>query len=121
MRIKKMRGSVALTTVILTSAILVSAGISLLITSIDLSRARQGHGAQIQASIQMNSCKEEALRRIEQDNNFTGSISISEQGEQLCEVVVSTDMQNGDIKILELSVTVREYSSSETVRRNLYE
>lgn len=113
---RKQPASIALTTVILTSAIMLSAGITLLITSVDLSRSREGHGAQIAASVQLNSCNEEALRRISQDSSFTGTIVINELSEELCRVEVSNDPGESTIKVLQLTGTYRGYTVEETRR-----
>jgi hypothetical protein len=110
---RKQSGSIALTTVIIITAILLSGGITLLLTSIDLSNMRKGQTATTKAQFQYQSCLEEAVRRIKLNSSYTGTITVNPSGTLLCTAVVTND-SNPTNKVVVTTVTINNYTQEFT-------
>ena len=109
------KGSITLTTVLVVSAILLAGGISLILTSIDLSNAAKDTFNSSQTSIRSNTCLEEGIYKLNRSSTFTGSLSVDySDGE--CFVVIQNDNNNNQIKILNITSQVNSYVHEEVVR-----
>jgi len=71
------KGIIALTTLILITAILLFSGITLLLTSIDLSTSTEGFANNAIARIYMTTCLEEAMQRLNKDITYQGTINMT--------------------------------------------
>lgn len=106
----QIKASIALTTVIIVSAILLSGGITLVLVSIDLALARQGHSATTEGRFHSVSCLEEVLKRLSEDSSFEGNVSIAPV-EENCTATVSNDPGDSSIKLVEITSVVESYST----------
>lgn len=99
------KGSIALTAVIAMSSILLLAGITLVLTSIDFARSTKSYENTFRAQLNTNSCLEEALYRLGTNRQYTGSISVSDDGNS-CSATVTTNAQNPNYKDVAITSTV---------------
>ncbi|MBW7953685.1 MAG: hypothetical protein QY330_00605 [Candidatus Dojkabacteria bacterium] len=71
---QRKKGLIALSTLIIVTAILLVGGITLLITSADLAKATRSYNQILYTGLRSRSCLEEALYRLRIDPFFTGSV-----------------------------------------------
>jgi len=106
MRTNNQKGSVALTTVIVISAILLFSGISILITNIDLTRVANDYNNRLVVTLGIESCFEESLYKLKYDRTYTGTINLS-NGFGDCSSLIEDD--GVDIKKFTLTSNLDEY------------
>jgi hypothetical protein len=111
---KLKKASVALTSVLLISAILLSSGITLVLTNIDLARASKDFFALQKNKLNAETCLEESLFDIKQNFSYTGTFNYSNPVGS-CTAVVS-DGTPSTIKIVEMTSIVGDYYYRTTVR-----
>lgn len=100
------KGSVALTTVILVSGILLTIGVTIILVGIDLSKSSRSYFNYIQAEIYSTSCIEEGLDRVKRNLSLVGTITIPlEEGS--CTIII-TNETNPSIKIFDISSIYQE-------------
>jgi len=105
---KKLQGNVSLTTVLVTSAILLLSGTTLLFGSIDQGRISKDNVNYQLAHIRAYSCLEEALNRIKRTQIFEGSVSILYDNGQ-CEADVTIDLINNNIRMISINSNYEDY------------
>jgi type II secretory pathway pseudopilin PulG len=74
---KKVKGVIALTTLLVVTAILLFSGLTLLITSSDLTQSVARSSRALLAEVYAKSCLEEAMYKISRDSNYTGTVTNS--------------------------------------------
>lgn len=97
----KYNGGVALTTVIILTALLMLSGTTIVLTSIDLRKSTKNNSSYIQAEINFDSCIEESVHRIKFNPTFTGSFSINLLNGS-CQSIVSNDA-NPAVKVFNIT------------------
>lgn len=113
------KGIIALTTLIIVIAIMITGGITLLLTSIDTSVSTEAFNNRLLAKIRSRACLEEGLYRIKQDPLYIGTVTLTfADGD--CDAVVTDSVGNPGIKILDIDSTIEEfgYSSQKAVDTN---
>ncbi len=108
-----MKGSIALTTVIVISSLLLFSGITLILTSIDLAFATKDYNGLTLAKIRASSCFEESLLNIKNTPTFTGTGTITAT-DGSCTYTVSNESVT--IKSILITSTFGEFAYSETKR-----
>jgi hypothetical protein len=104
----KEKGSIALTSVILLSSILLLAGISLILATIDITTATTGFYNLNTARNQARGCIEESLYKISRNSAYTGSFSVT-YATGSCSTTVTNDSPT-TTKILTTTSTVGVYN-----------
>lgn len=107
-------GAVALTTVIILTSILMIAGTTIVLTSIDLRKSTKNNNSFIQAEINFDSCIEESVQRLKYNPGYTGTFTVTMINGS-CEAIVSNDV-DPMVKILEIISTSETSTFSDTVR-----
>ncbi len=74
------KGSVALTTVLVISAVLLMGGVTLVLTSMDLALSTKDYESKITMTSLSRTCLEESLIRLKSDPNYVGTVSYSNDG-----------------------------------------
>lgn len=74
---KKTDAVIALTTLLVVTAILLFGGITILLTSIDITRTTDSSSNIVLGRLRSRSCLEEAMYHIRADANYTGTITIN--------------------------------------------
>jgi hypothetical protein len=104
------KGSVALTTVILISGLLLIGGLTVIVVSIDVSRiSRIVSDAEI-ARIQSTTCFEEGLLQMKQNELFLGEVNLDN-----CSYTIANTV-NPDIRMMEIASEAGPYSYSRMYR-----
>jgi|GEM_PF-5160340 len=98
---KREKGAVALTTLIVVSAILMLTGITILLVNIDLSRATTSSNATIMNRMRLTACLEESLIRLKDNDIFIGTITMNFNS-YTCESIVT---DNGSPGVKNISIT----------------
>lgn len=111
---KKLRGIIALVTIILVSNILLLSGVSLLISSIDQSKAVVSNKSIGMIQLHTRSCLEESLFRINILRTYTGSIGLN-LGDYSCQADVVDDPGNPNLKNIQITGTKGEYNYVESI------
>lgn len=111
-RNKKLKGNVSLTTVLVTSAILLLSGTTLLFGSIDQGRISKDNVNYQLAHIRAYSCLEEALNRIKRSQTFEGTVEIIYTDGQ-CQAQITTDPINNNFKLININSFYNSYQVSE--------
>ncbi|MCA9385411.1 hypothetical protein KC717_02060 [Candidatus Dojkabacteria bacterium] len=108
-----MKGSITLTTTVLASAILLAAGITLVLTGIDLGHTSETFQSNSLAQLRSRTCLEEGLYRVRQDTSFTGEVShIYNDGS--CTVDIQDHLSVVNVKVLDLTSIVDEFTFIDT-------
>ncbi|MFQ5492695.1 MAG: hypothetical protein ACE5DX_00855 [Candidatus Dojkabacteria bacterium] len=111
--LKNKKGVIALTTLIIVTAILILGGVTLLLTSIDVGESASSSSSAILAELRAVSCFEEGLYRLRLDPSFIGTKPISYPESGVCTVDVSINIGNPDYRDLNITSTVEEFSYEE--------
>ena len=109
----QLKANVSLILVLIITAVLVSAGITVLMSSMDLSNSTKDSFNLYLNEMRTRSCLEEGLNRLKNNQLYTGQVSISYTN-GLCTVDISTDGSNPSIKIFLINSTVDSYNYSIT-------
>lgn len=110
-RSSRLQGNVSLTTVLVTSAILLLSGTTLLFGSIDQGRVSKDNVNYELAQIRSYSCLEEAMNKIKRSQSFTGLAEISYEDGQ-CEAEVIIDPMNSNIRLINIISIYNNYQIS---------
>ena len=102
------KGSVALTTVILVSGILLTIGVTIILIGIDLAKSSRSYFNYVQAEINSTTCLEEGLERVKKNLSIEDTFTIPLQ-EGSCTVIISNDTNPG-IKKFEITSEYQENS-----------
>lgn len=105
--------NVALTTVIVVSAILLFSGVSLVLTSIDLGLASRDFHTSVVLTGGLNSCFEEALAQISANASYTGSVNMSTESFE-CTAVVIISGENSNWRVITLTSSKNGYTDTAT-------
>lgn len=93
---RRARASMSLTMVIIITAILVSVGTGVLLLNIDLLNSRRPAVAATTSDFLARSCFEEALRKLNTNQSFTGSVSITVDPDATC-IAEITNVADPDV------------------------
>ncbi len=105
---KTFKANISLTLVLITGAVLLVSGLTLLYVAMDSARISKDNYNYNLAQINSKSCFEEALHQIKLDNSYVGTLVIPfEQGS--CTVLTSNDPLNVNYKILSIESEVNGY------------
>jgi len=107
-----LRGNIALSTVLVFSALFVITAIAILFQAMSFSGSTSSYTNQIYAQNAAVSCVEEALFKISRDNNFPGPVELilGEDPDESCEAVI--DIQ-GDVREIQVKGIYRTANYSE--------
>lgn len=105
---KRLKASVSLTTVLVTSAILLVGSITVLFNIIDMSKTNKNNVMYELNNIRADSCLEETMNKLKFNPNYTGTVSIAFTDGN-CESIVSIDPVNNDIRVLKITSIIEEY------------
>lgn len=103
---QKLKGSIAITAVIAISALLLVAGVTLVIISVDLARSTQAYEKGFKATLISSACLEESLFKLSVNNTYTGTISIA-NGDSCTAAIANT--ADPDIKTVGITSTVDDH------------
>lgn len=87
----KKKASIALTTVILISSILLTGGTILTLTTIDTALSVRNLSINIDTKNFAKICIEESLYKVDRDKNFIGNATVSE-GDKTCTLDITNDI-----------------------------
>ena len=105
---KYFKANVSLTVVLVTSAVLLIGSITIILNVIDMTKTNKDNVMYELNTIRADSCLEESMNRLKFNPNFEGSVSITfEDGS--CESIISIDLVNNDLRLLEISSVINEY------------
>lgn len=103
-------GVIALTTLILVSAMLLFGGLTLVLTSIDLIKVAEGNNAKLINQNRVTSCLEESLYRLRKNPGLSGQIVIPfADGNCTSDITVNA---NPDLRDLTVNGTYKEFTST---------
>lgn len=114
-RLRYKKGSIALTTVLMVSAILLASGLTLILTSIDLSFASKNFNSYQLSKIRSKTCLEESLYKISKNPSYTGTVSYT-YSDGSCTAIITNDLVISTTKIVSINTTLNVYNYSETKR-----
>jgi len=107
----KTKGNISLTLVLIFTAVLISIGINLILTSIDLSfNSKAFISAATNRSI-ARSCIEDAASKIKMNNTYTGVFTIT-MSNGSCTATIANSATSG-VKIISVSSVYDSYNYSE--------
>lgn len=101
--IKKIKGNVALTAVVVIGFMLLVTGTSVIILSMDLSIATKHFENGSKARLNTRTCFEEAMRALSDDDSFTGDLEYTYDGVS-CTATV-TDDTDPNVKVVTVTST----------------
>lgn len=107
----KLKGNVSLILVLIITAVLISAGMVVLMSSMDLSNSTKDSFNLYLNEMRTRSCLEEGLNRLKNNQSYIGQVSISYTN-GLCTVDISTDISNPLVKIFLINSSVDNYNYS---------
>jgi len=109
----KLKATVSLILVLIITAVLISAGMVVLMSSMDLSNSTKDSFNLYLNEMRTRSCLEEGLNRLKNNQAYSGQVSISYTN-GLCTVDITNDVSNPNIKIFSIISTVDTYNYSIT-------
>ena len=108
-------GAIALTAVIVITAILLTGGIAIAYTNIDIARASKNFTSSKFAKNTTVTCLEEAMNRFKSNTSYTGTINFAyPDGDSTCQAIVADDAGNPGFKTVDLTGAYEEYSYTES-------
>ena len=111
----KLKANISLVLVLIIAAVLISAGIIVLVSSMDLSNSTKDSFNLYLNEMRTRSCLEEGLNRLKSNKSYTGLVSISYTN-GICTVNISNDISNPNIKVFLIDSSVDNYNYSITNR-----
>ncbi|GAB4158026.1 MAG: hypothetical protein Fur003_1770 [Candidatus Dojkabacteria bacterium] len=117
--LKKYNGSASLITMIIIVAILLTMGITVVMTSIDLLKVNDGLTNRINAQVGAKTCFEESLNILKDNLDYVGNFSYSNPSSTDCNAVI-TDEGSG-IRLIEITSSSGEYDYQETHRVDTFQ
>ncbi len=106
------KGSVALTTVIIISGILIFGGVVAVISSIDVINATNNNINVEISKIYSGTCFQESLHKLKTNPGYEGTVNYADNGNN-CSAVVTTNSGNSDIKDIQISSTYNNHTFTE--------
>lgn len=103
------KANVSLTTVIITSTILLAIGITVIIGTIDLSRASKNSINYELNLMRSTTCLEEALNKLKTNHSFAGTITVPFSDGSCSATVTIAAGGNQDHKQIEIASQVGDY------------
>jgi len=107
----KLKANMSMTLVLVIMAVLISAGIVVLLTSVDLANSTKDSFNLYLNEMRSRSCVEEGLNKIKNNTIYTGTLTIS-YTDGSCSVVISNDPENVNYKIFTVNSSVGTYNYS---------
>ncbi len=120
---KTKKASVALTTVIVITAILTVGAVTLVLNTIDINKTSRNLSDYSVSYLKSITCLEEGILRIKQDNNYTGVFDVRFDGIDICSAtvtnpggsirnikVVSTNLDTNFVRNYEINISTDPYS-----------
>jgi hypothetical protein len=108
---KKRRGSIALTTVLVISSLLIIGGLALGVSSMDYSESIKSYNSLSVMKMHREACFDESLYRLKTNRTLTGSFLLNFENGTCTANIQSTS--NANIKSVTLSATNESYNSQE--------
>lgn len=109
----RFRGNIALTTVILVSALLVVSGMAVLTNAIDIAMSTKSYFNRVVTEVHTSTCVEEGMRKLVQLPTFTGSVTVT-YPEGNCQVAIADVVGFPTQKTMVITTVFREYSITRT-------
>jgi hypothetical protein len=106
---KSVAANISLTTVLVTSAILLLTGITIVFSTMDLAYSSKDTFNYELNTMRSRSCLEEAIYRIKNNPTFTGTAAITFTDGN-CSAAVTNDPQNSNIKLVAITSMIKEYT-----------
>lgn len=116
-RNKKQKGAAALLTLIILSTVLLLAGITLVLNSIDLNKSLKGFQTSQSLYIKSRSCFEDAMSKIQFNSGYTGTSSITSSG-VTCQATVTINSGNSTYRDIAISANNGEFYYTDTTTIN---
>lgn len=111
---KRMNGSVALTTLIVIMAILLSAGATLIVLNVDMAKSTKDYSNVVKNDLDIESCLQESLLKLKNDPSYTGSQIMSVDGIQ-CNLSITVDTENANYRDVTVSTNGTDYSYDKSI------
>lgn len=108
---RKYDASVALTTLIIIIAILMSFGITISKTAVDLGYTSRGYVTDSSSRMLARSCLEEVLYKIKEDQALTGTFNLN-INDRTCEMLIENG-SSADLKNITITQSVDSYTRIE--------
>ena len=108
----KKNGSISLTTVLMVSSILLASGLTLVISTVDLSLSTKSFNSQIQAKSRAKTCLEESLYKISKMPSYTGTVNFS-YTDGSCSSTIQNDTSVSTTKIVTTNSNIDVYNYTE--------
>ncbi len=113
MRHKYSEGTVALTTVLIISAILLIGGVTVILSGIDLTISTKNFETNRILQGVERTCLEESLNRVKSSSSFTGNITFTE-APTTCTASVSNDPLHVNFKVIAVTSSKGSYTINHT-------
>ncbi len=109
---RKSKGSIAITTILVISSVLVAGGLSIAYSTMDYSRSLEGHNSVVTLRMKLDACFEEGLFKLKASRSYTGSYSINFI-DGICNGTIINDSNNLNYKIINLSSTTKTFTQKD--------
>ncbi len=114
MKTRKRKGNIALTTVLIVSAILIAGGLTLLLSTIDTTIASKNFGSNTLSQLGIRNCLEETMYRLRTNMNYTGNFTVTySNGSCTATVTNSTPATTKNVAV---TSTYNSYTSTKTYK-----
>ena len=107
----KVRATIALTTVLIISAMLLFGGIALVVSSVDSNIVSESY-LNVLSRLKARSCLEEALLKVARNTSYIGVLQIPFD-DGICSANVSNDPGNPNIKIIDITSNSEQFNYQE--------
>ena len=97
--VKKEKAAVVITTLMVMSLVVLSASVTLLVTTVDLNKSTQFYYVESQVRFASQACFEESMLKLSTNKSFTGNFGLVLNGSS-CNSDVIVDPMNPDQKIV---------------------
>ena len=111
----RIKGSIALVTVIVVSGILLATGVVIVLANADLALSAEGFLAQVHIDTTERTCLEECLYRVKLDPDFRGMVNFSNES-GACTADITTDPIDPNIIEVDVTVAADEFARNSTIR-----
>ena len=101
------RGTIALITVLIVSSMLLSTGVAIVLSSIDLTLSASNINGKLAAEGLIRTCLEESMMKLKYDPAYTGNVNYN-NGQGSCTAVIS-DNANPDYKDVSVTTDAQGY------------
>lgn len=110
----RVKGNVTLTTVIIAGAILITAGLTVLVNAVDITFSSKSYQERVLSEIALTACFEEGMSHISRLSTYTGTVSIILPDNRTCDIVITNDISNPTLKNLSITATSADFLVTRT-------